>query len=63
MDKTIIDEIMDPDRIVIYKCPKGHVSGITLKEAQSGNVRCNDCIKEKSSIKFFNNVDNILKIL
>jgi len=42
----VLDSIMDPDRIVIYKCPNGHVMGISMKEYQSDKIYCRECAQE-----------------
>jgi len=61
LTEDIIDSITNPNRIVLYKCPKGHVTGIPFKDYQSGKVKCSECDKQSEKIEFV--IENMKKIL
>ena len=47
MSKNILDDIFDPNRIVLYKCPKGHVISIPFSKGQQKPVYCDKCAEEE----------------
>ncbi len=52
--------MLEPNEIVLYRCPNGHVTGIPFREHQAGKVRCTECEKNGDLDEIIRNIRKIL---